>query len=389
MDKAQLLTEFQGHVEEFDRFQSFILKARSQSGKFAPAVVEKVIKDNTEKSMAVVEQIIPLIADMEDVIAKFGTERSKILDGRQTSQFALEELELRLAIGEMTEAEFELEGQNLRDQLSSIDGRVGSIDKELNQFKGLMQLWNELGEKAGVFTKQPEKEEKKPKESAKEEKKGKGKGNNKEEEKAPEPARETKTLPFDEGDDDAIVASIDEEELEGASDEDEEDLEIEEGGGSHVEKVRIEEDLSAVLGGGETEIIGSDRSKLDEIDILGDDNELEVEAGAADDGGSSSEEARRAVLLYQEGTAEEQIYPFNGEEMTLGRGRDNDIQVKNDSKVSRYHCKLYRRGPNFYIEDNKSANGTLVNGELITERRLFGGEEIIIGETFFRFRIMD
>ena len=108
-----------------------------------------------------------------------------------------------------------------------------------------------------------------------------------------------------------------------------------------------------------------------------------------DDGLDKEDKPRRAVLLYQEGTAEEQIYPFTGEVMSLGRGRDNDVQVKNDSKVSRYHCKLYRRGPNFYIEDNKSANGTLVNGELITERRLFGGEEVIIGETFFRFRILD
>ena len=49
---------------------------------------------------------------------------------------------------------------------------------------------------------------------------------------------------------------------------------------------------------------------------------------------------------------------------------------------------MFRRSANFYIEDNKSSNGTLVNGELITERRLFGGEEIVIGETYFRFRIM-
>ena len=103
---------------------------------------------------------------------------------------------------------------------------------------------------------------------------------------------------------------------------------------------------------------------------------------------SSGEEPRRALLLYQEGTAEEQIYPFTGDTLTIGRGRDNDIQIKNDSKVSRFHCKLYRKGNNFYIEDNKSSNGSLVNGELITERRLFGGEELIIGETFFRFRIM-
>ena len=57
--------------------------------------------------------------------------------------------------------------------------------------------------------------------------------------------------------------------------------------------------------------------------------------------------------------------------------------------MSRYHCRITRQGNNFYIEDVKSSNGTLVNGELITDRRLFGGEEVIIGETFFRFRIME
>ena len=116
--------------------------------------------------------------------------------------------------------------------------------------------------------------------------------------------------------------------------------------------------------------------------------ELTGEEGGQDAGGSDPEDPRRALLLYLEGTPEEQIYPFTGEVLTVGRGRDNDIQIKNDSKVSRFHCKLFRRGDNFYVEDNKSSNGTLINGELISERRLFGGEEIIIGETFFRFRIM-
>ena len=143
-----------------------------------------------------------------------------------------------------------------------------------------------------------------------------------------------------------------------------------------------------VQDGGEVEFDDSgseDGFAVNDLDLLGDDDSIDIEESAED----SDDKPRRAVLLYQEGTAEEQIYPFTGEVMSLGRGRDNDVQVKNDSKVSRYHCKLYRRGPNFYIEDNKSANGTLVNGELITERRLFGGEEVIIGETFFRFRILD
>jgi hypothetical protein len=133
----------------------------------------------------------------------------------------------------------------------------------------------------------------------------------------------------------------------------------------------------------------SDGFEVGELDILSDVEGEELEFVADDEDDVGADKQRRSVLLYQEGTAEEQIYPFSGEVLSLGRGRDNDVQVKNDSKVSRYHCKLYRRGPNFYIEDNKSANGTLVNGELITERRLFGGEEVIIGETFFRFRILD
>ncbi len=125
--------------------------------------------------------------------------------------------------------------------------------------------------------------------------------------------------------------------------------------------------------------------------------EVEIEIGVGDAAPSASGDgkadadgaARRALLIYQESTAEEQIYPFTNDQLTIGRGRENDIQIKNDSKVSRYHCKLFRRGNNFYVEDIKSSNGTLVNGELITDRRLFGGEEIVVGETYFRFRIME
>jgi hypothetical protein len=117
--------------------------------------------------------------------------------------------------------------------------------------------------------------------------------------------------------------------------------------------------------------------------------EVEVEIGGDGKSAEGDAGARRALLIYQESTAEEQIYPFTNDQLTIGRGRENDIQIKNDSKVSRYHCKLFRRGNNFYVEDIKSSNGTLVNGELITDRRLFGGEEIVIGETYFRFRIME
>ncbi|HCP44491.1 MAG TPA: hypothetical protein DIU15_00415 [Deltaproteobacteria bacterium] len=90
-------------------------------------------------------------------------------------------------------------------------------------------------------------------------------------------------------------------------------------------------------------------------------------------------EGTRLVVTMPEG--EPVVYPFNGEVMSLGRGRNNDIQIKNDGKISRYHCRIFRRGDEYVVEDNKSSNGTLVNGKLVTRQRLDGGELVQLGET--------
>jgi len=340
MDKAELLSEFESRVDKFEKFQSFIEKAQSQAGKFAAAVVEKVISDNREKSMEVVGEIIPLMADMEDVMKQLDAERVSAQESAKDSTFKLEELELRHMIGDLTDEAFEAEAAEFRAVVETTAVKVTGIDEELEKFRGAIERWQDLGRGAGVL----------------------------------------------EAESEAAVEEEEEEEI--VVEEIEEGFEDDDGDGSHAEAVSISEDVSVVFEDDD----GSDGFDVGDLDILGDDEELELEAGDGDEDEDEDEDEdkpRRAVLLYQEGTAEEQIYPFTGEVMSLGRGRDNDVQVKNDSKVSRYHCKLYRRGPNFYIEDNKSANGTLVNGELITERRLFGGEEVIIGETFFRFRILD
>ena len=356
MDRAELLGEFQGRVDSFEKFQGFIAKAQSQSGKFAAAVVEKVVKDNTEKSMEIVGEIIPLMTDIETVIGELNSEKQAALDNAKDSKFKLEELELRHMIGDLTDEAFEAEAAEYKAVAESTDKKVGEIDGELENFQGAIDRWVELGTAAGFID---------------------GDGG------ASAPVEEA---PVEEdlfADEDA--PEVEAEELEAFADEGND--------GGHAEQVSVEdnpnmaEDMSVVFEAEEAGEDDDDGFEVGDLDILGDDDELELEAGEAEE--EEDDKPRRAVLLYQEGTAEEQIYPFTGDVMSLGRGRDNDVQVKNDSKVSRYHCKLYRRGPNFYIEDNKSANGTLVNGELITERRLFGGEEVIIGETFFRFRILD
>jgi hypothetical protein len=100
---------------------------------------------------------------------------------------------------------------------------------------------------------------------------------------------------------------------------------------------------------------------------------------AADDMDAPPGEGTRLVVTSP--GADAVVYPFNGEVMSLGRGRNNDVQIKNDGKISRYHCRIFRRGDEYVVEDNKSSNGTLVNGKLVTRQRLDGGEQVQVGET--------
>jgi len=345
MDKAQLLSTFNERVDEFDRYQGFIDKARDQVGKFAAAVVEKVIQDNEQRCLELVSEIIPLMTDMEQVLEDLKQHKEAALDSARDSQFKLEELELRRAIGDLSEEDFNAEAAEFKAVVDSTDAKVAEFDEEATQFQAAVDRWVELGGRAGVLKDDESEPEVEP-----------------EPEAEPEPELEPAEEPEIEFEEAEAEPEID------ASD-------------------AVDIEVDNLSDGSEVEFddAGDDGFVVNDLDLLNPDEDLDIDEGSAE----SDDKPRRAVLLYQEGTAEEQIYPFTSEVMSLGRGRDNDVQVKNDSKVSRYHCKLYRRGPNFYIEDNKSANGTLVNGELITERRLFGGEEVIIGETFFRFRILD
>lgn len=103
---------------------------------------------------------------------------------------------------------------------------------------------------------------------------------------------------------------------------------------------------------------------------------------------STSGPASRARLhVTQAGGAEETVW-FEGDVISVGRGRNNDVQIRHDAKASRYHCRLVRRGEEFWIEDNRSRNGTLVDGVPAPRRRLLGGERIGVGDTVIRFEIV-
>ena len=64
---------------------------------------------------------------------------------------------------------------------------------------------------------------------------------------------------------------------------------------------------------------------------------------------------------------------------TIGRGESNDL-ILNDPAASREHAVLEEKGDKFYIEDRKSKNGTLLNGQRVVTQALSDGDKIQIGE---------
>ena len=75
-----------------------------------------------------------------------------------------------------------------------------------------------------------------------------------------------------------------------------------------------------------------------------------------------------------EGPQKGQTIAFTGDTVFVGRSSTNDLQIF-DSSISRKHIKLFRLENLVFVEDLKSTNGTLVNGEPIEP-----GEGVQVGE---------
>lgn len=89
-----------------------------------------------------------------------------------------------------------------------------------------------------------------------------------------------------------------------------------------------------------------------------------------------------ALFLF-EGFDEEKIFPLLKEENIIGRDSMCDIFIA-DPNISRQHAKISKKKC-WLIEDLKSKNSTLVNGEKITLRALNDKDIIGIGNTKMQF----
>jgi pSer/pThr/pTyr-binding forkhead associated (FHA) protein len=78
-------------------------------------------------------------------------------------------------------------------------------------------------------------------------------------------------------------------------------------------------------------------------------------------------------------------YPILSTTWRIGRRRNNELTL-DDTSVSRLHAKIHRdNNGNFFIVDMASLNGTYVNDEQVSTKKLQEGDIIEIGKICLRF----
>src|SRR5262245_30292545 len=82
----------------------------------------------------------------------------------------------------------------------------------------------------------------------------------------------------------------------------------------------------------------------------------------------------------------ERTFTLGEGEMSIGRSRHNPIQLETDQS-SRKHCTVRRAGRGWHIVDERSSNGTFVNGLKIEEKELADGDLIGIGGATITFKL--
>ena len=79
-------------------------------------------------------------------------------------------------------------------------------------------------------------------------------------------------------------------------------------------------------------------------------------------------------------------FELNSAQLTIGRGRQNDIALPEDEYASARHARFEPRQDGVWVQDLGSTNGTYLNGtRLDRPRRLARGDVVRIGETDLRY----
>jgi len=105
---------------------------------------------------------------------------------------------------------------------------------------------------------------------------------------------------------------------------------------------------------------------------------------ASTSGGSGGASSDQCVMVFAGGDKDGQKIPLDKPRVTFGRNPKNVVQLA-DNGMSGFHAEVAREGGAYVLRDLGSTNGTLVDGEPISETALQHGARIRMGNTRFVF----
>jgi pSer/pThr/pTyr-binding forkhead associated (FHA) protein len=89
-------------------------------------------------------------------------------------------------------------------------------------------------------------------------------------------------------------------------------------------------------------------------------------------------------FLEVQGTGETLLIPLSEGVMHIGRGLSADLHL-DEKSVSRRHAMLVDRPPGARLLDDRSSNGTFVNGRRIVQADLHDGDVLVLGRVVLRY----
>jgi pSer/pThr/pTyr-binding forkhead associated (FHA) protein len=97
-----------------------------------------------------------------------------------------------------------------------------------------------------------------------------------------------------------------------------------------------------------------------------------------------AEHAGECRLVFTSGPRKGEVVPLAGDRTTIGRKDSNTVAI-DDTMASSYHCEVTKEAGGFVLRDLGSTNGSIVNGDPISEIALNHGARIRLGKTTFVF----
>lgn len=151
MSEATTLDSFQELFTPFKQHQQFLEKIDAVEDQFSAAAVSQVRNAHLEARDALVSDLVLVVFQIEEEQATLTAEVEALNSGNGEDAIKLEELEMRLMIGEIGEAEYMQLGQESRDAVKQVEAKVKDLQAQGESLSQAIAQWEEVASKAGVL----------------------------------------------------------------------------------------------------------------------------------------------------------------------------------------------------------------------------------------------